>query len=244
MRVVRPFPKELLKKMFLKVLYESDKTEITSCDSNFISIICTILTEQFDVSELNEHEFNEIVTAVNELEADGLVIKDENKNSSKIKVLTAIGREYVENRLENFMLPAVEIENFLTRDDLKRCSLEDYLNGDYETAILKAFSLIEDVTRSRMIKPSRFVESGELSQAYISKEGLFKEKDDEIILSLESIQRIMLGTIYWFGNPSDGKRKIFNNSQAAAQVLLFANLHLNLISEEGYNKAVVPSFEP
>jgi len=230
--------------MFLKVLYENDKTEITNSDGNFISIICTILTEQFNVSELNEYEFNEIVKAVNELEAEGLIKKSENKVSAKVKELTNTGREYVENKLENFTLPALEIENFLTREDLKNCSLQDYINGDYETAILKAFSLIEDVTKSRMIKPSRFIEHEQLSQAYISKEGLFREKEDEVILSLESIQRIMLGTLYWFGNPSDGKRKVFNNSQAAAQVLLFANLHLNLISGEGYNKAVVPSFEP
>lgn len=231
MRVNRDMPKELLKKMFLNVLNEMTEENYYNCaETDFISIICQILTEQFQVAEFSENEFNEILQAVRELERDGFIEPFPGSVSNKFKVLTQKGKEYVQSSLVNFKMPDQEISKFIDRKDLKDLCLEDYLSGDYETAILKGFRLVEDIAKLKSAQPSKLIDREKLSGCYISPDGSLETSVDSCSIDADSLQRIMLGSMLWFKNP--GEKNSHRDSQSAAQILLFINLHLNLIDQK------------
>jgi hypothetical protein len=229
MRVYRPFPKDLLKKMFLKVLYDNKKSLCECRDMNYISIICEILSEKLNVSQFTEQEFNEIISSVNELEKDGFIEQDDLAGSNKFKILTDKGTRYVESDLMNFESTEIEIDKYITRKDLKELCLGDFQEGHYETAILKAFRLIEDVSKQKSAGTSKFIEKENTSGLFISSDGVLHEAQKEPAIEPDSLHRMMLGVMKWFSNPT--AQDIYNNSRTAAQVLLFVNMHLNILDQ-------------
>jgi hypothetical protein len=229
MRVYRPFPKDLLKKMFLKVLYDNNKSLCECRDMNYISIICEILSEKLSVSQFSEQEFNEIINAVSELENEGYIQQDILAGSNKFKVLTDKGKEYVESDLMNFESAEIEIDKYITRKDLKELCLNDFREGNYETAILKAFRLIEDKSKQRTAIPSKLINKENTSGLFVSADGRLREENKDSDIAPDALHRMMLGVIKWFSNPAE--KDAYNNSRTAAQVLLFVNLHLNILDQ-------------
>jgi hypothetical protein len=233
MTVPRPLSRELLKKMFLKVLYVNKYSgnNFSYCSSDFVSILCGSMAEYFRIPELSEEEYGECLAAVYELERDGYLTQDDNYASKRFKDLTEKGKTYVTEKLAELKLPSVEIEQYITRDDLREHVLEDYLSGEYENSIKKAFSLIENLLISRKTQISRMIDSSLMSRTYISSEGKLRYSDSEVESELESLQRIMRGTMIWFRDPRTSKTFGMNDAEAAAQILVFANLHLNILDQ-------------
>lgn len=232
MSVPRPLSRELLKKMFLKTLYNNKYTvNAACCSSDFISIVSGSMVDYFEIPELSEEEYGECLAAVYELERDGYLTQDDEYASKRFKDLTEKGKKYVSEKLSDLKLPSGEIEQYITRDDLKEYVLEDYLSGEYELSIKKAFSLIEALLNSRRTHASTMIESSLMSRTYISSEGKLKYSNSEVESELESLQRIMRGTMIWFRDPRSSKTFGINDAEAAAQILVFANLHLNILDQ-------------
>lgn len=233
MSVPRPLSRELLKKMFLKMIYVNkySSSNLSYCCSDFVSIVCGSMVDYFQIPELSEEEYGECLAAVYELERDGYLTQDENFASKRFKDLTEKGRQYVIEKLTDLKLPSTEIEEYLTREDLREHVLDDYLSGEYEISIRKAFSLIEDLLISRKTQGSRMIDNSLMSQTYISSEGKLRYSSSEVESELESLQRIMRGTMIWFRDPRTSKTFGINDAEAAAQILVFANLHLNILDK-------------
>jgi hypothetical protein len=233
MSVPRPLSRELLKKMFLKILYVQKNPENNgvACGSDFVSIVCGSMVEYFRIPDLSEEEYGECLAAVYELERDGYLTQDESFISKRFKVLTEKGEQYVVSKLSDLKLPSTEIEQYVTREDLKTHVLEDYLSGEYENSIRKAFTLIETLLNSRRTQGSKIIDNNLLSRSYISGEGKLRYSSSEVESELESLQRIMRGTMIWFRDPRSSKTFGINDAEAAAQILVFANLHLNLLDQ-------------
>jgi hypothetical protein len=231
MSVPRPLSRELLKKMFLKVLYvhKYSDTAFASCSSDFVSMVCGTMGDYFQIPELSEEEYNECLAAVYELERDGYLTPDENFAAKRHKDLTDKGRTYIAEKLAELKLPSTEIEQYITREDLREQVLEDYLSGEYENSIKKAFSLIENLLMSRRTQGSKMIDNNLMSRTYISSEGKLRYSNSEVESELESLQRIMRGTMIWFRDPRSSKTFGINDAEAAAQILVFANLHLNIL---------------
>jgi hypothetical protein len=231
MSVPRPLSRELLKKMFLKVLFVHNYSEntFTSCSSDFVSSVCGTMVDYFQIPELSEEEYDECLAAVYELERDGYLTQQENFASKRFKDLTEKGRVYVSDKLAELKLPSTEIEQYITREDLREQVLEDYLSGEYENSIKKAFSLIENLLQARRTQGSKLINNNLLSRTYISCEGKLRYSNSEVESELESLQRIMRGTMIWFRDPRSSKTFGINDAEAAAQILVFANLHLNIL---------------
>jgi hypothetical protein len=231
MSVPRPLSRELLKKMFLKVLYVQKYTDnnFNSCSADFISTLCGSIVDHFKIPEFSEEEYSECLDAVYELERDGYLIHNEHYAARRNKDLTEKGKTYVIERLSDLKLPSTEIEQYITRGDLREQVLEDYLSGEYENSIKKAFSLIENLLMSRKVQGSRIIDNSLISKTYISCEGTLKYSNSETESELESLQRIMRGTMIWFRDPRASKTFGINDAEAAAQILVFANLHLNIL---------------
>jgi len=219
--------------MFLKILFihKYSGSAYSCCSSDFVSIVCGSMVDYFQIPELSEEEYGECLAAVYELERDGYLTQDAEYASKKFKDLTLKGKKYVEEKLTDLKLPSTEIEQFITREDLREQVLDDYLSGEYENSIKKAFSLIEDLLSSRKIQASKFIDMNLMSRTYISGEGILKYSNSEVESELESLQRIMRGTMIWFRDPRSSKTFGINDAEAAAQILVFANLHLNILDQ-------------
>lgn len=232
MSVFRPLSKELLKKMFLKVLAEENfNAQVNSTNSSdYISIIETRITEYYNIEELNEIEYESCLKAVKELEKEGIITSSSN-DSELFKSITPKGQEYFEQYVKDLQLPSFEVYHYITRWDLRSEVMQDYLSGNYELSIEKAFKLLEERVKENTIKKPLGLDSENVSNYYIADDGAVRYCNFNTQDELDSLNRIMKGTMLWFKDPSTDNVITSNNAEAAAQILVFANMHLNLIDK-------------
>lgn len=225
----RPFSRELLKKMVLKTMYEHQdlETERTTGLSNFVFVISKYFIKDFDIAPLNDEELISTTEAVLELDIEGFIVEEKNGQ----RYITKKGKIYTEDRLLDLKLPSQEIEQYLTRQDLREFVLNDYLSGDYETTIYKAFRFLEERVMQMSFNPPKGIDPTLISKSYISAEGELKYSSIQTEEELRSLERMMRGTMLWFRDPANKSSVGVNNPDAAAQVLVFANLHLSIIDK-------------
>ena len=232
MSVLRPLSKDLLKKMFLRTLYnEKENATDVLLMPDFVSIICGKMAEFFAIPDLIEEEYELCLDAVFELESYDYITNLDNKSSEVLKDLTPKGKKYVEEKLLNFQLPSIDIYKHITRDDLREEVVKDYLSGNYEESIMKAFSLLEERVKENTIVKPEHLEMNEVSNYYIARDGALKYTTFQNEEELASLRRIMQGTMLWFKDPENNTSISLNNAEAAAQIIVFANMHLNLIDQ-------------
>ena len=229
----RPLPKKTLKWMFLKVLYEHERPG--GCYGghgwDYTGIIRPKLHTFFKISPLSDDEYAHGIRSVYELERDGYIMQDPTQSSDKFKVLTDRGRQVVEQSLEDMRLPSVDIDQLLTRDDLREKVHDDYAAGDYESAIFKSFKLLEETVRSKANLPPEALGANLMSKAFNPSTGLLKHPDAQTSAEDEGFHLLMRGAIMWFKNPSSHRTVIYNDSVKVAQVLGFADLLLDMVDQ-------------
>lgn len=233
MSVPRPLPKKLLKKMFLKVLHEHYRSggRYTEHGRAYTGIIRDEIPEFFEIGRLSDDEYAEGLRAVYELERDGYIMQDPRQSSDQFKVLTDRGRQVIEQSLEDMDLPSVDIDELLTRDDLRAKVHDDYLSGDYETAIFKAFKLLEETVRSKAKQSASILGADLMSRAFSPTRGSLKHPEAQTPGELEGFHHLMRGAILWFKNPSSHRTVGYDDPEEVAQVLVFANLLLDLVDQ-------------
>lgn len=82
--------------------------------------------------------------AILELERDDYISQDPSQSSEVFKILTDGGRALAEKSINEMVIPSIDIDDLLTRDNLRLRVRDDYQAGDYDTAIFKAFRLVEE----------------------------------------------------------------------------------------------------
>lgn len=232
MSVLRPLSKDLLKKMFLRTLYNEkvNSTDVSSMP-DFVSIICGKMAEYFAIPDLIEEEYEICMDAVFELESYNYITNLDDENSEVVKDLSPKGIKLVEEKLMHFQLPSIDIYKHITRDDLREEVVKDYLSGNYEESIMKAFNLIETRVMENTISKPASMEMKDVSNYYVSRDGVLKYTTYQNEEELASLRRIMQGTMLWFRDPDGNSNVSMNNAEAAAQIIVFANMHLNLIDQ-------------
>jgi uncharacterized protein (TIGR02391 family) len=233
MSVSRPLPKELLKKMFLKVLYEHHRPggAYQHHGWGFQSVLRPRLSEFFDISPLTDEEYAQGLRAVYELERDGYIMQDPSQSNDVFKVLTERGRQVVEQSLDEMELPAIDVDQLITRSDLRSLVHDDYLAGDYETAIFKAFRHLEELVRSKAQQPLEVIGADLMSRAFNPNQGALSHPNAQTTAEKEGFHLLLRGAIMWFKNPSSHRTVGYADPEEAAQVLAFANLLLDLVDQ-------------
>jgi uncharacterized protein (TIGR02391 family) len=233
MSVSRPFPKELLKKMFLKVLYGHHRPggDYQHHGWDFHSVLRPRLSEFFNISPLTDEEYTQGLRAVYELERDGYIMQDPSQSNDVFKVLTERGRQVVEQSLDEMELPAIDIDQLITRSDLRSLVHDDYLAGDYETAIFKAFRHLEELVRSKAQQPLEVIGADLMSRAFNPSQGTLSHPNAQTTAEQEGFHLLLRGAIMWFKNPSSHRTVGYADPEEVAQVLTFANLLLELVDQ-------------
>jgi hypothetical protein len=81
--------------------------------------------------------------------AGRFITNDPDQGNDNSKILTDKGRNVAEQDLADMKLPSVDIEKVLSRADLLNRVRSDYLNGEYDSAILKAYKQVEETVRAK-----------------------------------------------------------------------------------------------
>ncbi|MCA9924783.1 MAG: TIGR02391 family protein [Anaerolineales bacterium] len=233
MTVSRPIPKALLKKMFLKVLHEHHRPG--GCYQKHAwglrSILRPKLAEFFNIAPLTDEEYEQGLRGVYELERDGYIMQDSTQSNDVFKVLTERGKQEVEQSLDDMELPTVDIDQLLTRDDLRSLIHDDYLLGDYEIAIFKTFRRLEELVRTKAQQPPTVIGADLMSKAFSPNNGALTHPNAQTRSEQEGLHLLFRGAIMWFKNPSSHRSVGYANPEEAAQVLAFANLLLDLVDQ-------------
>jgi len=233
MSVSRPLPKALLKRMFLKVLHEHHRPggAYQRHGSDFHSVLRPKLAEFFIISPLTDEEYAQGLRAVYELERDGYVMQNPSQSTDVFKVLTERGKEVVEQSLDEMELPTIDIDQLITRDDLRSLVHDDYLAGDYETAIFKAFRRLEELVRAKAQQPPAVIGADLMSRAFNPNQGALGHPNAQTTSEQEGFHLLLRGAIMWFKNPSSHRTVGYASAEQAAHVLAFANLLLDLVDQ-------------
>ena len=232
MPVPRPLPKSVLKKMFLKVLHEHKRPGGRYTDHGWYAdgIVRETIAEFFKIDPLTEDECTEGLRAVFELEKDGYIMQDPTQ-SSGFKILTDKGKMVVEQELGEMKLPSIDINEPLSHDILKSKVYDNYLAEDYESAIFKAFRLLEENVRRKASQPADIRGADLMSKAFKPSGGILAHPSAQTSSEAEGFHLLMRGAIMWFKNPSSHRTVGYHDAEEAAQVLCFANLLLDMVEE-------------
>jgi uncharacterized protein (TIGR02391 family) len=228
----RPVAKDLLKKMYLIVLHKHEPDGMyRRSSSGYDTILDSTLPQHFGLDRLTAQEMGDAKRAITELEQDDYIRQDPSQSSEVFKVLTDRGRTLLEKTINEMVIPTIEIDKLLTRDDLKLRVRDDYQSGDYDTAIFKAFKLVEEVVRTKASLPATAIGADLMSTAFKPKGGILKHPAAATEGELEGFHVLMRGAIMWFKNPSSHRTVAYSNPETVAQALGFANMLLDLIDE-------------
>jgi len=231
MPVSPPLTKDVLKKMFIKVLYEhtSEFGLYNHITSDYRDVLHETMVEFFNISHLTEDEFQEGIRAVRELECYGYIQTKLDADNDECKELTEKGKLIAVQNIEEMQLPNVDIDLVLTRYDLREEVLIDFLLGEYETAIKKAFFLIETKVRDNAVHPTVLLENENISNFFVTREGKIKEdKNSDMSKKLKTFHFKLLGDIMWYKTVSN-RDDIEEKAMITAQILGFVNFHLKLV---------------
>ena len=232
MPVSRPLPKSRLKKMFLKVLHEHKRPGGRYTNHGWYSegIVRQTIAEFFNIDPLTEDEYADGLRAVFELEKDGYIMQDPSQ-SEGFKILTDKGKRVVEQELYEMKLPSIDINELLSHDILRSRVYDDYLAEDYESAIFKAFRLLEENVRRKASQPPEILGAELMSRAFKPSGGILTHPSAQTSSEAEGFHHLMRGAIMWFKNPSSHRTVGYHDAGQAAQVLCFANLLLDMVEE-------------
>lgn len=232
MPVSRPLTKEVLKKMFLKILPEFQPGHrYHGCGHSVDAILGSFIHDYMGIDRLSPEEKAQAKRTVYELERDGYIMQDPSQGNDQFKALTERGKKAVEQRLDAMKLPSIDIDELLSRDDLRDLVRDDYLTEDYETAVSKAFRLLEESVRAKAKQGPGTFGVNLMTAAFRPNGGALKHPGALVDAEAESLHQLMRGAMGWFRNRSGHRTVGYHDAHQAAHVLSFANLLLDLLDE-------------
>ncbi len=228
----RPLAKELLKNMALKTLAECEPPGRFCQDHNSHTtpnvMLKTLIPQMFGI-KLSEQEYQDGMQGVDELQRDGYIMPDPKQNSD-YKILTGPGRQLARAELADMRLPSLNINDILSRDDLRNLVRNDYNSSDFQGAIVKAFRHLEELVRSKAGQPPTAT-GMQLMTAAFRPAGALHHPTASTEAEVDALHQLMRGAIGWFRNPPSHRTVMYRDAHQVAHILAFANLLLDLTDE-------------
>src|SRR5687767_6457119 len=140
MAIPRPLTKPMLKKLFLKALHEFLSPQGKFKDSSWgADSVLHWLPQIFGIEPLSADERRLAWRAIYELERDGFIQGDHTQNSAVFKVFMERGKHFAAENIDRMELGWIDIDELLSHDKLKSKVRDDYVEGDFESCVFKAF---------------------------------------------------------------------------------------------------------
>jgi uncharacterized protein (TIGR02391 family) len=222
----RPMPIMLIKKRFLKVLYENFMNR-ENTDCFYILRFC--IAKYFKINLLTNQEYEAGKIGIVELQRDGYIRPS---HEPRKFILTDKGLKVAIQKIEDMKLPIVDLSLLLSsRYDLMKKVFNDYLEGDYESAIFKAFKLLEEKARLKSNLPQKTIGVYLMDEAFNKKSGLLRHPNFIEEAEREGLHFLMRGAISCFKNPSSHKNVSWDDPNKVIQILCFAHYLLDIVDQ-------------
>jgi uncharacterized protein (TIGR02391 family) len=227
----RPLTKELLKKLFLKTRYEiRPGGKLAGHGWPNGAVISYIPTVFPGLGKLTPEEQALAARGAQELEWDGYLLKDPTQQNSEFMVISDTGLKAVIEELDKMQLPSIDIDKLLSHGELRRKIRDDYVSGDYEGAVFKAFKLLEEAVRAKAKEPATSLGVNLMTAAF-GNTGKLTHPGAAVAGEKEALHHMMRGAIGWFKNPISHRTVIRDDPQHVAHILAFANVLLDLLDQ-------------
>lgn len=223
-----PFSKAELKKMFLRVLYETQYGKMKSYSHNIHGIIPHFMNEHYKI-ELKSEEEKLTYEAVQELKIKGLIVPDYTQRSEQFQLLTEMGKQIVENQQDPDIF-GLRLEEIVKNQELLKQSLDSFNNGDYESAIFNAFKLVEETVRTKAGLDASDVGVNLMTKALKPTTGRLYIPSCQVVAEEDGIHSLFRGAIAFFKNPTSHRTVTYNDRLQAIQTIVFAEVLLNIVS--------------
>jgi uncharacterized protein (TIGR02391 family) len=239
----RPIPKAMLKKMFLKILWEItclDNRAFPSAGRAVDGILLIALPGYFKLKKPGSHvlfieyslletEVADALEGIDELERDGFIRNDPAQGNPRFKLLTDRGRLQAERALADMMLETVDVSRLLMHPELISAVENEYGSQDFDGAVLKALGQVEAAVRTKAMLP-RLSGQELMSAAFNPTTGKLKNPNARTPAEHDALLALFRGACGWFRNPVANKA-VLRSEPSAAQILGFADLLLTLLEE-------------
>lgn len=244
--VSRPLTKEMLKKMFLKALWEATRPngKLSGSSHGVDGILhryTSSLAWLFQLPNLNksvrsdwsltDEEWRLALQGVEELQRDSFIMNDPDQGSANFKILTDKGLAIAEQDVTDIKLPSVDIEKVLSRADLLNRVRGDYIGGDYDSAIFKAFKQVEEAVRAKAKQAPGVVGHNLMAAAFAPNGGVLKSPEAQTPDEERALFFLFAGASGWFRNPTAHRTVGYQDPHEAAQILALANLLLDMLDK-------------
>ena len=214
-----------IKKAFLKSLYENI---LNQQETHCVKILMADVPKYLN-RKLTKEEFKASKELLNELVRDGYI-----KGSQKVGkyILTNKGAEIVKLDFDTIKLPRIDLSILLSsRYDLLKRVYSSYLNGDYETAIFKAFKLLEEKVRTKAGLPISDRVQDIMSDAFKLKGGRLMHPNAITNGEKDGLHFLVRGAIMFFKSPRSHRTVIEEDPNKIIEILLFAKYLLDLVDQ-------------
>jgi len=220
--------KDLIKKKFLKAL----RIKLSQGKGPILphQAILKMLHEILDVEPLSDEEYQYGLEAVEELERDGYL---EKLAGSNIRYnLTAKGVKISSKSIEEMKLPKADVAKLIiSRGDLFLRSYEDYMRGDYETSIFKAYKLLEEKVREKSnLQPSDFG-TPLIDKAFMPNVGILRHPGAKTPGEQDGIRYLIRGAYSVFKNPRSHRTVDLEDPNTTIEALVLAKLLLDIVDQ-------------
>ncbi len=218
--------KNEIKKKILNYAYKEcfiafkDRTEIGKFSIQSLEIILG--------AEKGSEKYK-LYEALHELLVQNIIMRDpHNYDSPYSFTLTTKGRKIAESRLDIDEY-SLRLENYVTSDALLDECQDLFNNGNYEKAVFSAYRHLETKVREKAkLTPNDFGQDL-VTKAFNPDRGMLRILTCETRNEEAGIFNLFLGAIKTFKNPPSHRIVYYDNPKSALQIIVFAELLLNLV---------------
>jgi uncharacterized protein (TIGR02391 family) len=215
-----------MKRLFLKILYEYllDNKPIHS-----IPIFFNELPKRLKAVIASDQMNEAYKIVVGDLLRDGYIRPLRKQGCYD---LTSKGVKTVLKKEDEMLFPHFDIALVLSsRYSLFNKIYADYLEGDYESAIFKAFKLLEETVRKKARLPFSDKVESIMSDAFKPRGGRLRYLYAETEGEQEGLHFMMRGAIMFFKSPRSHRTVEFDDPNKAIEILSFSKYLLDLVDQ-------------
>jgi uncharacterized protein (TIGR02391 family) len=213
--------------MFLQILYQIQYGTMKGHSWGIDSIVPTWMNQHYNIT-MSGQERQLTYEAIQELKSSGLIAQDATQHEDVFQVLTEKGKAIAEKNQDPDVY-ALRLEEVIKNPELLGACLSSFNEDDYETAILKAFRLVEiKVRQTAQLDPSD-VGIVLMTKTFNTSNGKLTVKTCATTAEEEGVHSLFRGAIALYRNPVAHRSISYNDRIEAIQTLAFAELLLGIL---------------
>jgi len=223
---IKPIPTLLLKKCFLKVLYNAltkGKRE------QYAKLLRIDIAPYFSKKVLRDDEYDEGIEALQELKRDGYIkISDENKS---VYLLTDKGNKVARLPIDQMKLPNIDILDLIISPSLMFKVHNEYVSGGFENSISNALKLLEVTIRSKAKLPNSAYGKSLIKKAFLPETGILINPKASTPQEAQGFLDLISGIFGIIRNPSGHRFVDYEDPNEVIRIIGFIQFLLDQVNQ-------------